>query len=725
MSIKKSYIYVRNHSSYDEYEGCKLGKTNNIPERDIQYATGEIKRGSFELVIQMESEKTSILVEKLLQHNFNCLGYHIQKDGGTEFYKRYIIDKIVPYLKKTNLNFKVLSQEEIKNLIRNARLNEILKKINKINFDKIIKKKIKAIKKRREIRIVPYEHQQEVLDVVVDFYNKNRIGKIIWACGLGKALLSILISKELDCKNVVIGVPTKYLQRQMSEEIFKIFPNKNNILCVGCIKDLKFFSTTDIERIKTFYVSPGNYKFIITTYHSCHLLVNASFRFDFKIGDEAHHLVGTKKDTDKNFLKFHEISSKKTLFMTATEKVVETKLEKVKISMDDDVNFGKTIDVKSIYWAIENKKITDYNILLLKNTQKEVEDIIAHFDIRIEDHELFISAYMCLKSIEKYKGKITHTLLYTNKIEQAKLANYYIEQILDIGICSIDKKDIYTNALHSENSPNLKKEVDKFKNSKYGIISCVHIFGEGFDLPKLNSICIAKNMQSQIRIVQYILRANRLDSSNPTKMSYVIIPYIEMDEYNKETNSYENIRHIIHKMRNFDEKIEEKIKVLTIHNKRRSKYIEQGTIIYNFVFEDNPEELKLLILRLIRSKTLTSNFTEKENVYNYFKQQNKILQIDSKQRYIELQKKNKKLIPDAEEYFRGIWKGWYDFLGVDISIYFKTKEELIKFCKEKNITSNNYLKFCKIEKKLPKNPGELYPTFANIVRELDTYKRKR
>ena len=47
MSIKKSYIYVRNHSSYDEYEGCKLGKTNNIPERDIQYATGEIKRGSF------------------------------------------------------------------------------------------------------------------------------------------------------------------------------------------------------------------------------------------------------------------------------------------------------------------------------------------------------------------------------------------------------------------------------------------------------------------------------------------------------------------------------------------------------------------------------------------------------------------------------------------------------------------------------------------------------
>ena len=66
MDSKFGYIYVRNHPAYDEADGCKLGKTNNIPERDMQYATGEIKRGNFELVIEMPREVIG-LVEKLLQ----------------------------------------------------------------------------------------------------------------------------------------------------------------------------------------------------------------------------------------------------------------------------------------------------------------------------------------------------------------------------------------------------------------------------------------------------------------------------------------------------------------------------------------------------------------------------------------------------------------------------------------------------------------------------------
>lgn len=54
------YIYIRNHSSYDIYDACKIGKTNNIPERDMQYATGEIKRGYFEMVLIV-----NIMIKKL------------------------------------------------------------------------------------------------------------------------------------------------------------------------------------------------------------------------------------------------------------------------------------------------------------------------------------------------------------------------------------------------------------------------------------------------------------------------------------------------------------------------------------------------------------------------------------------------------------------------------------------------------------------------------------
>ena len=59
------YIYIRNHLSYNEYDACKMGKTTNIPERDMQYATGEIKRGYFELVIQVPILKLNIIEMKI------------------------------------------------------------------------------------------------------------------------------------------------------------------------------------------------------------------------------------------------------------------------------------------------------------------------------------------------------------------------------------------------------------------------------------------------------------------------------------------------------------------------------------------------------------------------------------------------------------------------------------------------------------------------------------
>ncbi len=31
--------------------------------------------------------------------------------------------------------------------------------------------------------------------------------------------------------------------------------------------------------------------------------------------------------------------------------------------------YGEYIDIKTVHWSIENKKITDYNILVLKNTE--------------------------------------------------------------------------------------------------------------------------------------------------------------------------------------------------------------------------------------------------------------------------------------------------------------------------------------------------------------------
>ena len=70
------YVYIRQHPSYED--ACKLGKTNNIPDRDSQYATGEIKRGVFETVFKVPEP---IVIERLLQIEFKP--YNIKHNAGT------------------------------------------------------------------------------------------------------------------------------------------------------------------------------------------------------------------------------------------------------------------------------------------------------------------------------------------------------------------------------------------------------------------------------------------------------------------------------------------------------------------------------------------------------------------------------------------------------------------------------------------------------------------
>mgnify|MGYP000937050029 FL=1 len=111
------YLYIRINELYQKYESCKFGITECIVNRDNVYSTGEIKRGYFELVIQIPKDKMKIL-EKLLQNYFKSLDLHILYDGGTDFFKNDIIKLVIPFLQKININFKVLSKNEINNLIR-------------------------------------------------------------------------------------------------------------------------------------------------------------------------------------------------------------------------------------------------------------------------------------------------------------------------------------------------------------------------------------------------------------------------------------------------------------------------------------------------------------------------------------------------------------------------------------------------------------------------------
>ena len=748
MNQLKGTIYLRDNAWYKMENVIKMGIATFAKDRSNTYITGEVERGEYICVIEITLDKMKF-IDKCLKNYFKS--FHIYKGGGTEFYDRCIIDLIEPYFKNINIQYKILTKEEINLMNRCERVRNIpnvdkVKKVfNQLKIKNIIQNyKIKRSKKNsisdsnnivNELSYIiePNNHQQYILEIIEGFFNLYNTGKIVWACGLGKALLSILIVKLLEFKSIVIGVPSNNLQKQIKKEILKIFPNKTNILFVGGDETDGIKSSTDKIQIIKFLNNNLNShpKFVISTYHSCHLLVDKDIAFEIKIGDEAHHLVGIEREENRGFRLFHKIISSKTLFMTATEKTIETRTNKEIYSMEDETIFGKYIDVKSVHWAIENKKITDYNILVLKNTEDEVDEIITNLRLNIINKEIFISCYMCLKSFEKYND-LTHLLLYTNTTEDAELSKKYINDILSLNVLSIPKEKIYNNSLHSKNCNDLDSEVNKFKNTYYGIISCVYIFGEGFDLPKLNGVCIAGNMQSENRIVQYLLRPNRLDFENPNKKAYVIIPYIDTDDWETENKSYDKVRTIVSQMRNVDENIEQKIflSVGKKEKKEETKKEEKRSYYEDYIFEENMSELNKFKLRLRYSKALGSKFTEEQDEYNYVRSINSSLNIKSKKDYIQQQDIHihSNFIASPEEYFKskGVWNNWYDFMGVDTTKFIQSKQEWINFCKEKGIKSlDDYYIYCEEYDILPKEPADFYKDFTNIPSELQFNRNRR
>jgi len=658
--------------------------------------------------------------------NSNLLVYH---GCSTEFIKKEGLN----LLNKIILNeFPILGLEIIKQYTQNE-LDDLNDNIQKELAEKLLTNDIEFDKIANSILISPYAFQQEILNNCIEFYKLNDVGKLIWACGLGKTFMSLFIVNLFKCKNIIIGCPTIPIQNQFGKRIKQIFPN-SEILYIGSE------GTTIRDEIETFlFKSTDKIKFIISTYSSCHKLLflkDKEFIFDFKIGDEAHHLVCFDADKDikveKSYKKFHNIKSYKTLFMTATEKIIDVNNDKKIYSMDDESQFGKYLDVRTFCWAIDNHFITDYKVLIIENTLDEINNIINKLNIKnIElNKSLFISSFMTLKAMTQYNN-ITHGLIYTNTIQNADIVNEYINQL--IKLFNIPKDTIYNNSLHSHSSNDTETEHMKFNNSKYGIISCVYKFGEGFDEPKINFVVIAENMESEVRIVQASQRGNRIDANNPDKVSFIIMPYIS-DWNDNENTSFKKCRSVISKLRNVDEKIEQRINVIRLEQLNNITNKEVGNnntsdninLDMDLLLKEDKNGLSKIKLKLLNSRALINGLTEEQNEYNYMKEINKSLNLQSKNDYFNSKNKHNDFIENPEEYFKKkcVWTNWYDFIGNNTII--KTKEEWIKICKEKNIqTEEQYFKECKIDKKLPIDPSEFYLNFTNLTNELGLNKRRK
>jgi hypothetical protein len=70
------------------------------------------------MIIKVDINILDIL-EKQLQEYFNSLNLHVVFNAGIEFYKKEIINYIIPFLDNNNINYKLLNKNEINRIIKN------------------------------------------------------------------------------------------------------------------------------------------------------------------------------------------------------------------------------------------------------------------------------------------------------------------------------------------------------------------------------------------------------------------------------------------------------------------------------------------------------------------------------------------------------------------------------------------------------------------------------
>jgi hypothetical protein len=266
-------------------------------------------------------------------------------------------------------------------------------------------------------------------------------------------------------------------------------------------------------------------------------------------------------------------------------------------------------------------------------------------------------------------------------------------------------------------SKDQKEIINNFEKAKFGIITCVYCLGEGYDNHNIDAVVFAENMSSNIRIVQSALRASRKNKHQPDKITKIILPILNRDDWLENNNNQDlkKVREVIYQMGLEDETITQKIKVFNIEIKKHNKSINKIYIDEINNFGDYDEKLtEKLRLKTVKRTTLGISYEKARKIIA-------IKNIKSKESYYELCERDNRLSKEPEIVFKGQFTNWIEYLNIERKYYdFETCKnkvgdylmlyyEIKKHHLDLSIVSNE---LCKIDALFP--PNGLWVEYYNV-----------
>lgn len=497
------YIYIRTDNSNHIDGVCKLGQTISIPDRENTYITNEYVKGEFLMVIEISKIQkyghvNHITVENMLHDYFKH--YHMEKDGGTEFYKKEIINEIEGCLTQTFINFRVLTREEINMLNRITRIQK--KTTFTIKDFMIENEKEQLINNDLELNNVLSD--EEILrnriqsEYIVDIVKELEVNKKVFIkapTGFGKTHVYHKTIKHMMFDKILFLTPRKTLNIQITHN--KYFVNDDNYKIIH-------YSETNSNSKDNLISNLNNNKIMMTScYQSCkqlfELLKKYGFKFDIIIFDEAHYIT-TWIDSNE-FLTNDDITIFKLFGSATPTEDIENKVEIFgniieKVKVHELINSGILCDIDTIVKQLDNAKSEYHNL-----------------------KDLIVGAF------EKYNKK--KGIIYVNNSDNAINLYNLLKTQTKIHVYIYITND---NSIDDENN----KDISNFeKNKEPSIIIAIGKISYGYDNEFIDFICLGDPRQSDTDIRQIVGRGLRWNKKlYPNKLLHLLIPLYK-DEFNK------------------------------------------------------------------------------------------------------------------------------------------------------------------------------------------------
>jgi superfamily II DNA or RNA helicase len=489
-------------------------------------------------------------------------------------------------------------------------------------------------------------YQNEAIQSLLLNGEWNGCKSLIMPCGTGKSVVFCNFLKEKRYKNIFIFSPLKVHARQNLERIKTYLPDYDYLLI-----DSESDGTRDIDEIKNKLNDTNKKNIFSSTFYSAKDIISQLFtdyekeddsedeeddgeednsegyddledeQLEFAPEnriDEQDNIESTDEDIYENNFDLndsiliideaHNIIHE-PLLIKLLERVPRTLLvtatppEELEEVVNSEVIYKYTMSQ-----AINDKNICDYEIFLpLIEYKDNKSEVLINIPDKLNelDHDLVKKGLFLINGMLKTGSR--RCIVYLNSIDECNKYEKIFKDIMEkYHYIKLWIRQITTNTRDNERSIYLKEfekdELVECKEDELKILLSIRILDEGVDIPRCDSVYLTHigKYTSDIRVVQRICRANRLDNKNLNKKANCFLW----------TEDYHEIINNLQMLKENDLNFSSKIKMI------ESNYDEE---LNNVNIKNKEKELNIAFRDFINVKCLSYEELWEHKYNNYLK----------------------------------------------------------------------------------------------------------